>query len=167
MRFVYAALAAILVGGTAGWFWPARAQPPAQPMPTEVTPPQPAQPHPPHMPMDTPVQMGSVQAVCTGIGLGARSDPRWASFPIRLEFANRNAQYLSRVHVDLFAGSGQPLASLDCDGAWVLLGVAPGTYRATATLLTEPGGGTASATFAAPASGQKRVVLQFPTGQNQ
>jgi hypothetical protein len=152
MRFVYAAAAAIVLGGAAGWLWPAGAQ---QPMPQQ------------HMAMDRPVSIGSIQAVCTGVGEGSENDPRWLSFPIRLEFSNKGAQYLSGVHVDLSSAGGKPLGSLDCDGPWVLLGVSPGTYRVSATLLSQPGGGTASATFTAPSSGQKRVGLQFPLAQNR
>lgn len=163
MRFAYAAAAAILAGCAAGWLWPARAQQPQQPMSDQQ---MQAMPHQ-HMPMDTPVPIGSVQAVCTGVGQGAENDPRWTSFPIRLVFSNKGAQYLSGAHVDISTGGGKPVGSLDCDGPWVLLGVSPGTYRVSATLLSQPGGGTASATFTSPSSGQKRVELQFPLAQNQ
>lgn len=162
MRFMYAAMAAILAGGTAGWLWPADAQQsmPAQAMPEQGTPQQ-------HMPMDTPISVGSIQAVCTGVGQGAENDPRWTSFPVRLEFSNKGAQYLSGVHVDLATEAGKAVGSLDCDGPWVLLGVSSGTYRVSATLLSQPGGGAASTTFTAPSSGQKRVELQFPQPQNR
>lgn len=120
-----------------------------------------------HMPMDTPVTVNGTEAVCTGIGDRAEQDPRWLAYPIRIEFSNKGAQYLSGAHVDLATRSGHTIASVDCDGAWVLFRAAPGIYRVTARLLSQPGGGTASATFAAPASGQKRVVLDFSQGPNQ
>lgn len=163
MRFAHAAIAAFLAGGAAGWFWPAKAQPSQQPMSDQQMQSMPHQ----HMPMDTPVSVGSVQAVCTGVGQGAEDDPRWSSFSIRLVFSNKSAQFLSGAHVDLSTQSGKSLGSLDCDGPWVLLGVSPGTYRVSANLLSQPGGGIATATFTAPASGQKRVDLQFPLTQNQ
>jgi hypothetical protein len=163
MRFAYAAIAAFLAGGVAGWIWPAKAQSPQQPMAGGQMQAMPQQ----HMPMDTPVPIGGVQAVCTGVGQGAEDDPRWQSFPIRLVFSNKGAQFLSGVHVDLSTGNGKPMGSLDCDGPWVLLGLSPGTYRVSATLLSQPNGGTASATFSPPASGQKRIELQFPLAQNQ
>jgi hypothetical protein len=162
MRFTHAAIAAFLIGGAAGWLWPAKAQP-QQPVSDQQMQAMPQQ----HMPMDTPVPIGGVQAVCTGVGQGAENDPRWLTFPVRLEFSNKAAQYLSGVHVDLASASGKPLGSLDCDGPWVLLGVSQGTYRVTATLLSQPGGGIASATFTTPSSGQKRVGLQFPLAQNR
>ncbi|HEX4158852.1 MAG TPA: hypothetical protein VHY79_10280 [Rhizomicrobium sp.] len=163
MRFTHAAIAAFLLGGAAGWFWPARAQQSQQPMSDQQ---MQAMPHQ-HMPMDTPVPIGGAQAVCTGVGQGAEDDPRWTSFPIRLVFSNKGAQYLSGAHVDLSTANGKALGSLDCDGPWVLLGLSPGTYRVSATLLSQPGGSTASATFTTPSSGQKRVDLQFPLAQNQ
>ncbi|HEY3637041.1 MAG TPA: hypothetical protein VGK90_02735 [Rhizomicrobium sp.] len=147
MRFFYAAAAALLFGATAGWFWPANAQQ--------------------HMPMDTPTTIGGVQVVCTGVGDGAQTDPRWHAYPIRIEFSNKAAQYLSGAHVDLSTSAGKTLASVDCDGAWVLFQLPSGSYKATATLLSQPGGGSASASFSPPASGQKRVVIQFPVAQNQ
>jgi hypothetical protein len=118
MRFAYAAVAAVLVGGVAGWFWPARADQP--------------------MPMDTPISVGATQAVCTGVGDRAESDPRWLSYPVRVEFSNRGAQYLSGTHVNLSTASGRPLASVECNGPWLLFGVPPGTYRISATLLSQP-----------------------------
>jgi hypothetical protein len=33
--------------------------------------------------------------------------------------------------------------------------------------MSQPGGGTSSATFTAPHSGQKRIVLDFKLGPNQ
>jgi hypothetical protein len=121
----------------------------------------------PHMPMDRPVSVNGTEAVCTGVGDRAEQDPRWLAYPVRIEFSNKGAQYLSGAHVDLATGSGHTIASVDCDGAWVLFRVPPGIYKVSASLLSQPGGGMARATFAAPASGQKRIVLDFSLGPNQ
>jgi hypothetical protein len=118
------------------------------------------------MPMDTPTTIGGIDTVCTGVGEEAQS-PRWLAYPVRIEFSNGGAQYLSGAHVELMTAGGKPIASLDCDGPWVLFRLVPGTYKITATLMSQPGGGTSSATFAAPKSGQKRVVLDFKVGPNQ
>src|SRR5215475_12160723 len=56
-----------------------------------------APPAPPSMAMDTPVSFGGIQVVCTGVG-SAKDDPQWASCPIRIEFSNNGAQYLSGAH---------------------------------------------------------------------
>jgi hypothetical protein len=120
----------------------------------------------PTMPMDTPNTIGGVDTVCTGIGEEAQN-PQWQAYPVRVEFSNGGAQYLSGAHVDLTGSGGRPIASLDCNGPWVLFRVPPGSYKVTATLMSQPGGGTASATFSAPRSGQKRVVLDFSVKANQ
>jgi len=103
------------------------------------------------MPMDNPISIDGVQTVCTGIGDEAQHDSRWLAFPVRIEFSNGAAQYLA----------------LDCAGPWVLFQVGPGSYKVTATLTAQQGGGTSSATFSPPAKGQKRVVLDFKIKPNQ
>ena len=110
--------------------------------------------------------MCSSDLVCTGIGAPQRENPQWLAYPVRIEFANTGAQHVLGAHVDLMTGSGQPLASLDCHGPLVLFRLNPGTYRVTGTLFSQPGG-TASATFTAPRTGQKRVGLTFNVGLNQ
>ncbi|HEX3429832.1 MAG TPA: hypothetical protein VHT03_03015 [Rhizomicrobium sp.] len=118
------------------------------------------------MPMDTPTTIGGVETVCTGIGEQAQN-PQWLAYPVRLDFSNGGAQYLSGAHVELASASGRPILSLDCNGPIVLFRLEPGTYKVSASLMSQPGGGTASATFAAPRSGQKRVVLDFSIKPNQ
>jgi hypothetical protein len=109
--------------------------------------------------MDTPVTMGGIETVCTGIGSG-KDDPRWAAYPVRVEFSNAAAQYLSGAHVSV-AAKHKTLADFDCQGPWVLLKLPAGSYTVTATI----DGSNAkprSATFKPPAHGQKRIELQFP-----
>lgn len=117
------------------------------------------------IPMDRPTTVGGVETVCTGIGEQA-NNPQWLAYPARIEFSNGGAQYLSGAHVELATAGGRPIAGLDCSGPMVLFRVRPGTYRVSATLMSQPGG-TSSATFTAPASGQKRIVLDFKVSPNQ
>ena len=147
MRFVYAALTAAVAGGIAGYFWPAKAEVP--------------------MPMDSSVSIDGIETVCTGIGDEAQKDPRWQTYPVRIEFANGAAQYLSGAHVTLSDSSGKALATLYCDGAWVLFKVSPGNYHVTATHTGEAGQSTRSGSFSAPPTGQKRVILDFTTKNAQ
>jgi len=119
------------------------------------------------IPMDQPTTVGTVDTVCTGIGDDAQHDPRWVAYPVRIEFSNGGAQYLSGAHVELSTSSGKPLAALDCDGSWVLFKLGKGTYKVTATLTGQQGGGTSSATFSPPLKGQKRVVLGFRLQPNK
>lgn len=118
------------------------------------------------MPMDTPTIINGIETVCTGIGFPQRQNPQWQAYPVRIEFANTGAQHVLGAHVDLMNSRGQPLASLDCHGPLVLFRLNPGSYRVTATLFSQPGG-TASATFTAPRTGQKRIGLTFNVGANQ
>lgn len=112
------------------------------------------------MPMDNPVAIDGTETVCTGIGEEAQTDPRWPAYPIRLEFSNGGSQYLSGAHVTLKNAEGKTLADLDCAGSWVLFKLAPGNYAVSASLLWQASE-TRSAKFSTPATGQKRVVLQF------
>jgi hypothetical protein len=144
MKFVHFALAAVVIGAVAGFIWPASADP---------------------LPMDNPVTTDGVETVCTGIGSG-EDDPRWKAYPIRVEFSNGGAQYLAGAHISLSDG-GKTIAAFDCAGSWVLFKLKPGSYKVSATLLYNQGGGTRSLTFSPPATGQKRVVIQFPKQPNQ
>jgi hypothetical protein len=119
-----------------------------------------APPAPQPMAMDTPISFSGVQAVCTGVG-SAKDDPQWLSYPVRIEFSNGGAQYLSGAHVML---SGAGTADLNCAGPWVLVKGNPGTYRVTATIngsQAKP----ASMTFDLRDGPQKRVELRFPDFQ--
>jgi hypothetical protein len=112
--------------------------------------------------MDRPLTMGSLETVCTGIG-EAKDDPRWTSYPIRIEFSNGGAQYLSGAHVMVSHG-GTEAADVDCPGAWLLLKGPAGSYKVTATIdgsNTKP----VTAAFEMGHGAQKRIVLRFPDFQ--
>lgn len=109
------------------------------------------------LPMDSPVTMGGVEAVCTGVGSG-KDDPRWPSYPIKVEFSNGGAQFLSGAHVKVAGADGKAKAEFDCNGPWVLLRVPHGSYHVSATI----GDKTHDASFSPPDHGQKRVEIQFP-----
>jgi hypothetical protein len=112
------------------------------------------------LPLDAPIVLGSVETVCTGIGEG-KNDPRWKSYPIRVEFVDAQAHYIAGAHVVLDDVAGRVQAEFDCSGSWVLLRMPRGLYSVTAQA------GTASATerFQTPVTGQLRVILRFPAGQ--
>lgn len=147
MKFVHLAAAAVLLGGAAGFIWPAHADP---------------------LPMDQPITVNGIETACTGIGDDAQTDPRWPTYPVRVEFSNGGAQYLSGAHVTL-SQAGKTLASFDCSGAWVLFkNLKPGAnYKVAATITGQSGAGEKSATFTPPSRGQKRVVIQYPIASGQ
>jgi hypothetical protein len=117
------------------------------------------------LPPDAPVKMGDVTAVCSGVG-SAKDDPRWSGYPVKLEFSNAGAQFLSGENVKLMDHTGQQLAEFDCTGPWVLLQLPKGRYSVTASI-AQQNLGPKSAAFETPASGQKRVEIQFPAPPNQ
>jgi len=146
MKFVHLAAAAVFIGGAAGFIWPAHAD---------------------TLPMDKPVTVNGIETACSGIGDQAKENPLWKTYPVRVEFSNGGAQYLSGAHVTLSQG-GKALTSFDCSGAWVLFkNLKPGTNYTVAATITGQSAGEKSASFTPPASGQKRVVIQYPVAPGQ
>ena len=115
-----------------------------------------------YMAMDRPVQMNGLETVCTGVG-ETKDDPQWLAYPIRIEFSNGGAQYLSGATVRISRGA-DTIGSLDCPGAWVLLRGAPGEYRVDVTI-DNSSAKAVNASFRMDGGGQKRIVLRFPDFQ--
>jgi hypothetical protein len=111
----------------------------------------------PPLPFDSPVSMRSMEAVCTGIGADARTDPRWASYPLRIEIVGRTGEYLGQATIDL-AQNGEAVLSARCGGPWLLLRVPPGMYDVS--VMVENIAKMAKANV--PMTGQGRVVIRFP-----
>jgi hypothetical protein len=115
------------------------------------------------LPFDSPVSMRQMEAVCTGIGADSRTDPRWATYPLRIELVGRAGEYLGQATVTL-TQNDEAIISARCGGPWLLLRVPPGTYDVTAVV--ENVSKTSKATV--PMSGQGRVVIRFlELGQEQ
>jgi len=110
-------------------------------------------------PMDRPLQMNGLETVCTGIG-ESKDDPRWLAYPIRIEFSNGGAQYLSGATVKVSHG-GTQVFQMDCPGAWVLVKGPAGAYRIDATI-DDSTAKPVSATFTMGSGKQKRIILRFP-----
>jgi hypothetical protein len=110
----------------------------------------------PPLPFDSPVSMRAMEAVCTGIGADARNDPRWPTYPLRIEIVGRSGEYLGQATIDLVQ-NGESILSARCGGPWLLLRVPPGAYDVTA--MVENVSKTARATV--PMTGQGRVVIRF------
>lgn len=112
------------------------------------------------MAVDRDVAIGDVHAACTGIG-DTRADPKWAAYPIRVEFSNAKNEYMVDALVALVDAKGEAVLVVRCDSPWLLLQPPPGTYAVYAQLM-DSAVRMRSARFTVPAHGQKRVVLQFP-----
>lgn len=111
----------------------------------------------PPLPLDTPLSMRSMEAVCTGIGQDSREDPRWAAYGLKIELAGRSGQYLGAADVTL-TKDGEAVASVRCSGPWVLFKLEPGSYGVSA----EIEGVSKAAKVNVSGKGQARVVIRFP-----
>ena len=111
----------------------------------------------PPLPFDSPVLMRAMEAVCTGIGADARNDPRWPSYPLRVELVGRAGEYLGEATVSLTKGD-EAIISVRCAGPWVLIRLPPGMYDVTAVVE----GVSKNAKANVAAAGQARVILRFP-----
>jgi hypothetical protein len=111
------------------------------------------------MPNDEPVDINGVSYACTGVGDEAKEDVRWPDFAMRIEFANRNAEYLADVTVSVADAKGEKLfEDARCDSPWFLADLPPGKYTVSATVE----GITKTAKFTSPKTGQSRIVVRFP-----
>ncbi len=70
--------------------------------------------------------------LCTGIG-DSKSDPRIADFPVKIIFATTSRSLYADVTVVVSKADSVPQAIIECDGAWLLLKLAPGSYRIQGT----------------------------------
>jgi hypothetical protein len=111
----------------------------------------------PALPYDTPQTMRTTEAVCTGVGSDARSDPRWASYPLKIEIAGSQGQFLGEAEVSVNKGE-DAIVSVRCGGPWVLFRLDPGAYSVSAMV----GGATVSSRVNVSGRSQARVILRFP-----
>jgi hypothetical protein len=110
------------------------------------------------LPPDEPAVVNGFDLVCTGVGEDARNDPRWRTYPVRIEFANADAQYLSDAVLAVATPGGEQLFEVTCDSPWILARLEPGKYVLAATYE----GIVKTEKFTAPKSGQARFVVRFP-----
>ena len=117
----------------------------------------------PPLPFDSPVSMRAMEAVCTGIGADARNDPRWLTYPLRIELVGRAGEFLGQAEVTL-TQNDEAILSARCGGPWLLIRLPPGAYDVTAQVENV----TKSGRVTVPATGQGRLILRFPElGQEQ
>ena len=106
--------------------------------------------------LDAPSRIGEIEAVCTGVGLYSRQDPRWQSYPLRVEIAGLGGQYLGDVALSV-SREEKNVVSVQCDGPWILFRLPPGRYQIQA----ETEGRTVQSRALVPSTGQGRVILRF------
>lgn len=110
------------------------------------------------IPADQPTDVNGYEIACSGVGDEARVDPRWPAFAVKVEFANRDAEYLSDIDVSVADSAGKVLFHVRCETPWLLAKLPAGKYTVTGTYE----GISKTAKLTAPATGQARVVVRFP-----
>lgn len=112
------------------------------------------------MALDAVTTVDGVEAACTGVGQ-TRLDPKWQAYPVRIEFSNARREYMAPGEATVTDVAGHTVIAIGCDGPWLLLKLKPGAYRVEARL-PETAAKPRTSPFKAPASGQLRVVMEFP-----
>jgi hypothetical protein len=120
-----------------------------------------AQAQPTALTLNSETTVGGVQVGCTGIGQ-SRHDARWRAFPVRIDFAKPNGHFLADVEAAVTRADGGAVAEVSCPGPQVLFKLPPGSYSVQGSLSKSPNAKPQTATFSAPASGQRVVTLRFP-----
>jgi hypothetical protein len=110
--------------------------------------------------VDQGARVAGVEVACTGMG-ETRLDPKWAAYPVRVEFSNARAEYLTDAQIVLTDAKGRALFKVSCAAPWILLKPQAGSYAVYGQLL-ESNAKPRSAPFKVPSKGQVRVVLEFP-----
>ncbi|HWF76960.1 MAG TPA: hypothetical protein VN694_07250 [Caulobacteraceae bacterium] len=119
-----------------------------------------AQAEPTAVPLNGEATVGGVQVGCTGIGQ-SRHDPKWAAFPVRIDFAKPNGHFLADVEVTLSRADGTEMADVSCQGPQVLFKLPAGSYRVEGRLTKSPNAKPQTATVTAATSGQRVTTLRF------
>ena len=118
-------------------------------------------PAPTAVPLDSEASFAGLQFACTGVGQ-SKDDPKWKAYPVRFEFSNPAGDLLANGAVTIAKG-GASLATISCEGPWILMrptDAARGEYRVTGWL---PGQGYRPLTqaFTVPSGGQRVIDLRF------
>jgi len=108
------------------------------------------------LPVNEPTSVNGVTAVCTGIGSDQDAHPEWQAFPLKIVVVGKEGQYLADADITLAQGK-KTVAAMHCDAPWVLVKLAPGRYRVSAS----HNGEVVVQTATAPAKGQGSVILRF------
>jgi hypothetical protein len=117
-------------------------------------------PDPTVVPLDSEATVNGVGVGCTGVGQ-TKLDPRWAAYPVRIEFSDAENAYLADETITVWNASGDPILTVSCEGPWILLKLPPGAYRVEGRI-RNPAVQPRTATFRPPSRGQMRLVLKFP-----
>ncbi len=108
------------------------------------------------LPVDQPQNVDGVQTACTGIGDREENETRWNNYPVKLEAVGGYGQWLGDQDVTV-RGKGHDV-QVHCSGPWLLMGLEPGSYRATVAV---PNAEPKHVTFTVPKQGHREVIVRF------
>jgi len=108
--------------------------------------------------LDQTMTIHGLEVACTGVGLEAREDAKWKSWPMLIEFVGKAGQMLGDTTVVTVSGNGKNVAA-HCEGPWILMKLPAGTYHVSADVAE---GGHKEANVKVPASGQMHFTMRFP-----
>lgn len=111
----------------------------------------------PHLPLNRPVKVSGITAVCTGVGENRQNNPRWKSYPLKIVYAGKEGQWVTDGEVQI-SRRGRQIFAAHCFGPWLLVKLPAGRYRIAGQL---EGQHYATKAFS-PQTGQGRVILRFP-----
>ena len=112
------------------------------------------------IPLDKEQSVGGIDIGCTGIG-ESKNDARWKAYPIRVEAANMAGDLLANVAISVSKATGAALATVSCEGPWIMLRGPAGNYRFDAWMPCETFAHQ-TGTFSMPVKGQRIVSIRFP-----
>jgi hypothetical protein len=106
------------------------------------------------------LEANGIKYACAGVGKASRSDPRWPAFPVRLEFAAANGDFLGDPAVTVTDASGKPVFQAQCNGPWILIELPAGSYKVHAT--GQKGQYAKDFDIAIKAGGQTKKTIRLP-----
>ena len=106
------------------------------------------------------LEANGIKYACAGVGKASRSDPRWPAFPVRLEFAAANGDFLGDPDVTITDGTGKLVFQAKCNGPWVLIELPAGSYNVHAT--GQKGQYAKDFDLAVKGGGQTKKTIRLP-----
>jgi hypothetical protein len=106
------------------------------------------------------LEANGIKYACAGVGKASRGDPRWPAFPVRLEFAAANGDFLGDPDVTITDGGGKQVFQAKCNGPWVLIELPAGSYKVHAT--GQKGQYAKDFDLAVKAGGQTKKTIRLP-----
>jgi hypothetical protein len=104
-------------------------------------------------------QQGSVGYVSGGVGLDESTAFQRAShhWPLALRFTGKGGEFLSGVHVSIVGHGGDEVLKADTRGPYMLVRLAPGSYKITATYNDK----TQTRSVSVPAKGGAKAAFSW------